>query len=175
MELLLTRTLGLRERLEAPEDAATLDQLRAELEAHRTRRLEWRAEAARHDGTWVAIAEELELPELGPQADLVPLGRDPRSGLHEFAHLPTGAVPERDEAGILQVRAEHGVVLALLRDLDGRPFFLARDPLSRPLAPPGHGLERLGLRAAEESELSVGTRAIEGFEPGPRAARSVDR
>lgn len=52
--------------------------------------------------------------ELLPQPGLVPIGRDPVSGLHEFAHVQSGSVPRRDTSGQLSTRDDDGVVLVLL-------------------------------------------------------------
>ncbi len=52
--------------------------------------------------------------ELGPQLGLVPLGTDPGSGLWEFAHLQTGAVPGRGSDGQLVLNEETGLVFVLL-------------------------------------------------------------
>lgn len=50
-----------------------------------------------------------------PQLGLVPLGRDPDSGLFEFAHLGSGTVPTRDpETGHLMLKDGFAVVLVLL-------------------------------------------------------------
>ncbi|MCC6671486.1 MAG: SUMF1/EgtB/PvdO family nonheme iron enzyme [Planctomycetes bacterium] len=55
---------------------------------------------------------------LAPQAQLVPLGRDPASGLQEFYHLgsapPGGPVPARDAQGRLQLGEDAGMVFVLL-------------------------------------------------------------
>ena len=48
------------------------------------------------------------------QLGLVPLGPDPDSGLEEFGHPLTGAVPARDEQGGLVVTEEMGLVFVLL-------------------------------------------------------------
>ena len=72
---------------------------------------------------FAAWAEALSFLETAPvyrgvvwtrQPDLVPLGRDPQSGLLEFAHLPSGAPAKRDEAGRLKVEADTGLVMILL-------------------------------------------------------------
>jgi formylglycine-generating enzyme required for sulfatase activity len=52
--------------------------------------------------------------QLQAQFALVPLGQDPHSGLWEFADVATGRVPKRDEQGVLQLTAEHGIVFVLL-------------------------------------------------------------
>lgn len=52
---------------------------------------------------------------VAPIVGLIPLGRDPASGFHEFAHLATGTPPTRDVAtGALALAPESGVVLVLL-------------------------------------------------------------
>ena len=66
--------------------------------------------------------------EIAPQLGLLPLGRDPRSGLWEFAHLQTGNVPRRDEAGELVLEDGSAIVLVLV---PGGSFLLGaqgRDP-----------------------------------------------
>lgn len=60
-----------------------------------------------HDPTYQGLA-------LTPQLGLVPIGRDPDSGLWEFAHLLTGDIPERDEQGRLRLTDATGLVLVLL-------------------------------------------------------------
>lgn len=52
--------------------------------------------------------------ELAPQIGLVPLGADPTSGLFEFAHLATGAPPERRADGSLALDEESGLVFVLI-------------------------------------------------------------
>jgi formylglycine-generating enzyme required for sulfatase activity len=55
---------------------------------------------------------------LAPQTDLLPLGRDPDSGLFEFVHLRSGEpdreVPERDARGAVLPAPDMGIVLVLL-------------------------------------------------------------
>ncbi|NOT02635.1 MAG: SUMF1/EgtB/PvdO family nonheme iron enzyme [Phycisphaerales bacterium] len=51
---------------------------------------------------------------INAQMGLVPVGRDPRSGLWEFAHLQTGAIPVRGAGGILEMTEDSGLVFALL-------------------------------------------------------------
>lgn len=46
--------------------------------------------------------------------DLLPIGRDPKSGLLEFAHLPSGLLAHRNGNGELEIREDTGVVLVLL-------------------------------------------------------------
>jgi formylglycine-generating enzyme required for sulfatase activity/tRNA A-37 threonylcarbamoyl transferase component Bud32 len=73
-----------------------------------------------------SIRDEASCPqyhglELVPQLGLVPLGRDPCSGLWEFAHLQSGVVPERDHDGKLAIDDESCIVLVLI---PGGDFFL---------------------------------------------------
>ncbi|HEX5052250.1 MAG TPA: bifunctional serine/threonine-protein kinase/formylglycine-generating enzyme family protein [Planctomycetota bacterium] len=55
-------------------------------------------------------------PDLGlePQMGLVPIGKDAKSGMWEFAHLMTGSTPERDAAGNLVLTETTAVVLVLM-------------------------------------------------------------
>ncbi len=55
-----------------------------------------------------------DFPGLDEIPALVPLGRDPRSNLWEFAHLPSGAPAERDSEGALVLNEDTGVVLILV-------------------------------------------------------------
>jgi len=48
------------------------------------------------------------------QIGLVPIGRDSRSGLWEFAHLQTGEIPERGSDGTLIITEETGLVFVLI-------------------------------------------------------------
>jgi len=56
--------------------------------------------------------------ELPPQTDLLPLGRDRRSGLYEFVHLRSGVrdqeCPARDDQGELMPDDTMGIVLVLV-------------------------------------------------------------
>jgi formylglycine-generating enzyme required for sulfatase activity len=66
-----------------------------------------------------SIADRGECPayaglRLEPQSGIVPLGRDPASGLWEFHHLATGARPRRDAAGRLVPGDDTGLVLVLI-------------------------------------------------------------
>ncbi len=62
-----------------------------------------RSECPKYDGLVIE-------PELG----LVPIGRDGRSGLWEFAHLQTGDIAERSPDGNLAVKEETGIVFVLV-------------------------------------------------------------
>lgn len=66
-----------------------------------------------------SIADLEECPAYGglvieAQVGLVPIGRNPRSGLWEFGHPLAGEVPERNEAGEVILTEETGLVFVLL-------------------------------------------------------------
>lgn len=75
-----------------------------------------------HRERWLQTAAELATDprfhglELKPQLGLIPIGRDPATGLQEFLHLAThsGPVPTRDANGRLPVDGDTGIVLVLL-------------------------------------------------------------
>jgi formylglycine-generating enzyme required for sulfatase activity/serine/threonine protein kinase len=52
--------------------------------------------------------------EVRPQLGLLPIGRDPTSGLWEFAHLASGDAPQRDAKGAIVLEERSGVVLVLV-------------------------------------------------------------
>jgi formylglycine-generating enzyme required for sulfatase activity len=62
---------------------------------------------------------------LAPIAGLVPIGRDPHSGLQEFWHLRSGARPQRDERGVLLPNEDMGLVFVLL---PGGAFWMGAHP-----------------------------------------------
>ncbi len=74
--------------------------------------------------SWAGAIESIASPErcpmyggleLSPQMGLVPIGRDPLSGLWEFAHAQTGEIAQRDpETGGLVMREETGLVFVLI-------------------------------------------------------------
>ncbi len=71
------------------------------------------------DEAIASIGNRDECPTYGglviePQLGLIPIGRDPRSGLWEFAHLQTGEMAGRDQDGRVIVTEETGVVFVLL-------------------------------------------------------------
>ena len=69
---------------------------------------------------WIAVTDRLRADprfagfDVEPVAGLVPLGPDPASGLEEFAHLLSGAVPERRADGRLAFDKATGIVLVLV-------------------------------------------------------------
>lgn len=58
----------------------------------------------------------------------LPLGRDPRSGLLEFAHLASGQVPQRDERGEWIITSETGIILVLV---PRGQFYMGASPAER--------------------------------------------
>ncbi|MFT7616433.1 MAG: serine/threonine protein kinase/formylglycine-generating enzyme required for sulfatase activity [Planctomycetota bacterium] len=61
-----------------------------------------------------------------PQLGLVPIGKDSKSGLWEFAHVLTGSMPERSEDGELILKPDFATILVLLPG--GRHTIGARKP-----------------------------------------------
>ncbi|MEZ5965108.1 MAG: SUMF1/EgtB/PvdO family nonheme iron enzyme [Planctomycetota bacterium] len=92
--------------------------LRRAAEGDASRRWSQAAEDLRADGRFAGT-------RLRPQFDLLPLGRDPQSGLLEFAHLPSGVAPTRDADGRLRLAPECGIVLVLL---PGGTFAMGAQP-----------------------------------------------
>lgn len=95
------------------------------------------------DAAIAAVADPAACPaysgmRITPQLGLIPIGRDPRSGLWEFAHLQSGAPARRDPAGKLVVTDSTGIVLVLV---PGGSFFMGatRDPKALP--PGAHNLD----------------------------------
>lgn len=62
----------------------------------------------------VAASPRFRGTRLLPIVGLVPLGPDPDSGLEEFAHLQSGAVPVRGADGRLGLTSESAIVLVLV-------------------------------------------------------------
>lgn len=62
----------------------------------------------------VAASSSYKGLRVTPQWGLIPIGRDPDSGLWEFAHLLTGEAPERGTNGSLRITPDSGVVLVLI-------------------------------------------------------------
>ncbi|MCB9919951.1 MAG: SUMF1/EgtB/PvdO family nonheme iron enzyme [Planctomycetes bacterium] len=77
----------------------------------------------RFAGAWNAVIDEIadvdRSPKyagmrLQPMLGLAPLGKDPNSGLEEFADVRTGNVPTRDAQGNLILREDTALVMVLL-------------------------------------------------------------
>jgi len=88
-----------------------------------SRRSEW-------DDAIASIADPTACPQYGglritPQLGLIPIGRDPQSGLWEFAHLESGYPASRDAAGHVQMTDSTGIVLVLI---PGGRFFMGATP-----------------------------------------------
>jgi len=71
------------------------------------------------DSALESIASMKECPQyrglkIKPQVGIVPIGRDPNSGLWEFAHLQTGEIPPRDENGKLVLTEGTGLIFVLI-------------------------------------------------------------
>ncbi len=88
------RTIAARS-VSSPEAAASWSQALASIRD--------RAECPKYDGLTLA-----------PQLGLLPIGRDPDSGLWEFAHLATGQPAERGADGKLVLREKTGLVFVLI-------------------------------------------------------------
>ncbi len=94
---------------------------------------------ARWNEATASIADRAECPaygglELRPQIGLLPIGRDPASGLWELAHVASGEVPERDWEDELILTEETGLVFVLIpggesvakRPYSVSPFFVSK-------------------------------------------------
>ncbi len=93
-----------------------------------------------------SIANVDECPRYGglviaPQTGLVPIGRDPQSGLWEFVHVRSGVAPARGPDGRLIMAEETGVVMVLL---PGGCYWMgmSKDPLPDKEKPSGNPLAR---------------------------------
>ncbi|MGE3164359.1 MAG: bifunctional serine/threonine-protein kinase/formylglycine-generating enzyme family protein [Planctomycetota bacterium] len=89
------------------------------LECARDERCRFEAALPEWDTAIRSIANPRECPQyaglvISPQPGLVPLGRDPDSGLWEFLHLTTGEAPRRDPAWHVVPDPDFGVVLVLI-------------------------------------------------------------
>ncbi len=74
---------------------------------------------AKWDEAIASIRNRSECPKydglvIEPQVGLVPIGRDRRSGLWEFAHVQTGEIAERGPDGNLVIKEETGIVFVLV-------------------------------------------------------------
>ena len=126
------------------------------------------AEAARRWRVAIeSIADQDECPayrglRIAPQLGLLPLGRDPETGLWEFAHVQSGAVPQRDDGGRLSFGEDTCMLFVLLpggrftmgsqRNDAGAPNF---DPASESDETPVHEL-RLAPFFVSKFEMTQG-------------------
>jgi len=132
---------GVRRRLELARtiEARTIDGPRA--------RERWeRARASIADRDACPMYDGLELP---PQLGLLPIGRDPASGLWEFWHLASGDEPLRGEDGELRLMETSGIVLVLL---PGDAFGMGAQP--RDPDAPNHD-PRAGIDEAPVHEVTL--------------------
>ncbi len=76
-----------------------------------------------HNDAWKEMSEEISDQSRSPRffgfhppkiPGLVPLGKDPLSGLWEFAHILSGSVPARDAKGMLQMKEDSAMVFVLV-------------------------------------------------------------
>ena len=98
-----------------------------------SRALRRRAESDR--SAWQRVAADIQASDrygnrrLKPQVGLLPIGRDPESGLEEFAHLRSGEVPVRDPAS---GKLSHGKTSAMVFVLlPGGKFRMGNDLSAR--------------------------------------------
>ena len=92
--------------------------------------------------------------EIEVAADLIPLGRDPRSRLWEFVHPRTGTVPTRDDSGALRIERDSAVVFVLLPG--GGPFKMGTPrPKEGNDRPSNRGRFRVRRSIEPEHEVSL--------------------
>ncbi|MBU0754149.1 MAG: SUMF1/EgtB/PvdO family nonheme iron enzyme, partial [Planctomycetes bacterium] len=113
---------GLVSALEAllDDEGGTLKDVRRRLEFAETVK---EKSILEHGAAWdeaiASIADKAGCPQynglvIEPIIGFVPIGRDPTSGLWEFAHLQTGEIPERSADGKLMLTEEMGLVFVLI-------------------------------------------------------------
>ncbi len=98
------------------------------------------------DRAIASIANRDECPKynglvIEKQAGLIPIGRDPDSGLWEFWHVQTGERPQRNEQGKLVLTEGMGIVLVLI---PGGTFWMGaqdKDPQGRNYDPQANDKE----------------------------------
>ena len=119
-ETLVSLVSGLAGFMEEDRYGATVENVEARLEFARTiRQRSIEDPQAEWDEAIASIADPEECPHydglvIQEQLGLVPIGRDPDSGLWEFWHVQTGERPERDEDGALVMTEAAGVVFVLI-------------------------------------------------------------
>jgi len=105
-----------------------------------------------------SIADEAECPAyegllIREQLGLVPIGRDPRSGLWEFWQLQTGERPQRDLSGELIPTERSGLVFVLI---PGGRFWMgaqSSDPAGRNFDPAARQIESDGRGSPTQIHL----------------------
>ncbi|MEM9381027.1 MAG: bifunctional serine/threonine-protein kinase/formylglycine-generating enzyme family protein [Planctomycetota bacterium] len=104
-----------------------------------------RAQGGAWHARWTAARADLDAayPDVDFDAeafaDLVPLGSDPDSGLHEFWLATSGAEPERGGDGRLALEEDSGLVLVLVPELAGTIGAQSIDPTGPNYDPQGSG------------------------------------
>jgi formylglycine-generating enzyme required for sulfatase activity len=94
-----------------------------------------------------SVADQNECPQYGglrivPQFGLLPMARNPASGLWEFAYLPTGEAPPQEQAAAEPEMKEASAMILVLVPADSarakdpeaaasRPFFLSKYEMAR--------------------------------------------
>ncbi len=121
-----------------------------------------------------SIEDEAECPAydglvVEPQMGLVPIGRDPDSGLWEFAVVQSGSIPRRDRNGWLRMEGEGGIVLVLIPGGSFRMGAVCEgdgpvDPLARSDEGPVHLVE-LDPFFLSKAEMTRGQWISAGEEP----------
>ena len=102
--------------------------------------------------------------DLLPQVGLVPLGPDPDSGLWEFAHLLTGAVPQRDAARELILDEAMGLVFVLVPGTFNAWLAFSPGPVTGKLNP--FLLSKYELTKGQWSRLTGENPSAYGPDPG---------
>ena len=123
--------MGLRDLAEENPVGRTIRNIEQRLEyAESTFRISFEEHAEEWDLAIASIADLADCPlygafELEPQLGLVPIGRDPTSGLWEFWHIQTGVKPGRTAAGELVFTDDCGLVFVLI---PGGEFLMGAQP-----------------------------------------------
>lgn len=121
-----------------------------------------------------SIRDRRECPQYGglaiaPQIGLVPIGRDPASGLWEFGHVPSGGIPASNAKGKLEITEEAGLVLVLIPGgsfmmgaQSADPSLPGYDPGARPEEGPVHTVRLDAFFLAKEVMTRAQWRRIAG-------------
>ncbi len=125
--------------------------------------------------------------QIKPQDGLVPLRRNVRSSLWEFAHLPSGELPQPDTLSGWKIRPETCIVLVLM---PGGTFRMGakrgevgpnQDPIATDTESPVHEVElgaffisRYQLTQAQWQRLSASGKNPSVFHPGRKDSGPID-